>query len=126
MSDEWPHHKADNLDVFVEQQDAELLRLRAENEKLRAATTPICVGRRIIGILAKEGAWTSEDGASVIAADELFQRDPYEEIEKLRAALKPFADAAERNLGPDDARIVGDCTLGDLRAAAAALKESGE
>ena len=37
MSDEWPHHKSDNLDVFVEQQAAEILRLRVENEKLRAA-----------------------------------------------------------------------------------------
>ena len=40
MSDEWPHHKSDNLDVFVEQQAAEILRLRAENEKLRAALKP--------------------------------------------------------------------------------------
>lgn len=70
----------------------EILRLRAENEKLRAATTPICVGRRIIGILAKEGAWTSETGASVVAADELFCNDPYEVIEKLRAALKRWED----------------------------------
>ena len=35
MSDEWPHHKADNVDEFIEGQAVEILRLRAENEKLR-------------------------------------------------------------------------------------------
>jgi hypothetical protein len=40
---------------------------------------------------------------------------------KLRAALKPFADAADHWIGPDEASIVGGpCTLGDLRAARAA------
>ena len=79
---------ADAIEIEQKKVAIEIARLRAENEKLRAATTPICVGRGIIGILAKEGAWTSEDGASVVAADELFCNDPYEVIEKLRAALK--------------------------------------
>jgi len=42
-------------------------------------------------------------------------------IEELMAALKPFADAADHWIGPDEASIVGGpCTLGDLRAARAA------
>ena len=71
--------------------------LREENARLQKATTPICVGRRIIGILAEEGAWTSENGASVIAADELFGNDPYKEITRLReenARLREERDKA--------------------------------
>ena len=86
----------------------EVTRLREENARLREATTPICIGRRIIGILAEEGAWTSENGASVIAADELFRNDPYEENARLRekvsrvrlyatAPLKLEAMTAERD-----------------------------
>lgn len=44
-------------------------------------------------------------------------------IAELEAALKPFSDAADHWIGPDEASIVGGpCTLGDLRAARAALE----
>jgi hypothetical protein len=44
-----------------------------------AARVPICIGRPIIEILAKEGMWTSMNGNSVVAADCLFGRNPYQE-----------------------------------------------
>lgn len=66
----------------------EIERLRAEVEELQKATTPICVGRGVIGKMAKDGSWTSENGASVVAADELFRNDPYEQIDDLLASLK--------------------------------------
>jgi BMFP domain-containing protein YqiC len=45
-------------------------------------------------------------------------------IAELEAALKPFADASDIWIGPDEASIVGGpCTLGHLRAARAALEE---
>jgi hypothetical protein len=47
---------------------------------LRAETATICVGRTIIGILAREGCWKSESGTALIAADDLFRRDPCEEL----------------------------------------------
>ena len=53
-----------------------------------------------------------------------------DEIEKLRAALKPFADAAPHYCicnEHDDWFVDGEyITIGDLRAAAAALKETGD
>ena len=58
-----------------------------EIAELREATVPICVGKPIIQILAREGQWLSESGAGVIAADCLFQKDPYTEIDSLRAQL---------------------------------------
>lgn len=103
----------------------EIARLREENARLQKVATPICVGRTIIGILAREGAWTSENGASVIAADELFWNDPYEEIANLRAALKPFVpegawlDPAIPDKRPIDVMV----RAGELRAAAAAIRE---
>lgn len=92
--------------------------LRAENARLLKATTPICVGRGVIGYMAKDGIWTSENGASVVAADELFRNNPYEEIARLREALKPFAEAADDEMA---------CLrMSDLRAARKALGDSDE
>lgn len=99
----------------------EITRLREENAKLREAAIPICVGRPIISILAREGAWTSASGASIVTASELFCNDPYEEIERLREALKPFAGMAQHCEGMSDSE--SQCVfVGDLRAARAALK----
>ncbi len=47
----------------------------------------ICLGKTIIQILAKEGAWSSEAGETLIVADELLQNDPYAEIERLRTQV---------------------------------------
>lgn len=50
------------------------------------------------------------------------------EIEKLRAALKPFAAVVnDKTKSLDDDYYLPDCfRMGDLRAAAAALKETGQ
>ena len=58
-----------------------------EVERLRKAAIPICVGKPIIQILAEHGQWVSESGAGVVAADSLFRKDPYKELESLRAAI---------------------------------------
>jgi hypothetical protein len=51
--------------------------IRELKEKLTQAQTPICIGSPIIEILATEGIWTSMNGNSVIAADDLFHNSPY-------------------------------------------------
>jgi len=51
---------------------------KMERER-NAARIPICIGRPIIEILAKEGIWTSMNGNSVVAADCLFRNNPYQE-----------------------------------------------
>ena len=56
----------------------------------------ICIGRPIIGILAKHGAWESGTGESVVAASDLFGSDPYDEIERLRDALDQIAEKPYR------------------------------
>ena len=80
----------------------EILRLRAENETLR------------------------RDVKTAVMGDSAELQDVKRENEKLRKALKPFAYYA--SLIPDD--ISDTCsasgTVGDLRAAAAAIRESGD
>ncbi len=75
--------------------------LQAEVERLRKASVPVCVGRPLIQILAAEGQWVSEDGQGLIAADGLFRKDPYIELEKLRAEALPVSlvEAASRPAG---------------------------
>lgn len=51
----------------------------APERKEEAPGVAICVGRPMIEILANEGAWTSTNGHSLIAADSLFRQNPYEE-----------------------------------------------
>ena len=82
----------------------EILRLRAENEKLRK--------------------WKEEDGAAMRVFERY--RELEAEIEKLRTALKPFAEAMEDV--EEQAPYAHDCmvSVNDLRAAAAALKETGD
>ena len=48
------------------------------------------------------------------------------EIEKLRAALKPFAECEVLPFYRDKEVFYSGLKVGDLRAAAAALKETGE
>lgn len=67
--------------LIERQQSFQAQLIRIENtwrEKLKVAKTPICVGRPIIEILAKEGIWASDNGNAVVAADDLFQNNPYE------------------------------------------------
>lgn len=49
---------------------------------------PICVGRPVIEILAREGQWLSESGVGVIAADCLFRKNPYDEIDRLKKKVE--------------------------------------
>lgn len=63
---------------------ADWMALARKMERERnAARVPICIGRPIIEILAKEGMWTSINGSSVVAADCLFGRNPYQENDAL-------------------------------------------
>jgi len=64
-----------------------LLKQKDEIERLRKGAATLCIGRPIIGILARDGVWKSLDGQCVVAADDLHRNDPYEEIERLRAEL---------------------------------------
>jgi len=68
-------------DRLIERQEsfqAQLIRIEDTwREKLQVAKTPICIGRPIIEILANEGIWVSDNGNSVVAADDLFQNSPY-------------------------------------------------
>ena len=55
--------------IEMEQEKDELNRL------LETIRVPICIGRSIIEILAKDGAWSSENGVELIAADCLFKKN---------------------------------------------------
>jgi hypothetical protein len=48
----------------------------------------ICVGKNMIQIMAKDGAWQSMHGGGVVAADDLYGQDPYKEIDRLLALLE--------------------------------------
>lgn len=62
--------------------------LQEEVERLRKASVPICIGLPLIRILAAEGQWISKDGQSLIAADSLFKKDPYIELEKAQTEVR--------------------------------------
>jgi len=66
----------------LEEVTAPVESLQEEVERLRKASVPICIGQPLIQILATEGQWISMDGQSLIAADCLFRKDPYIELEK--------------------------------------------
>jgi len=91
---------------------SEILRLRAENEKLRAAAKEAQV--------TFDATWSEAD---LLRVENNEQR---QEIEKLRAVLKPFADIAAQFEFADDNEGISGVLLGELRAAAAALKETGD
>ncbi len=78
-----------------EEKDAEIARLR---EELKKAQIPICIGKPIIQILAKEGQWMSMNGGGVVAADCLFRKDPYKDSDRLAEELREArADIEEGN-----------------------------
>jgi hypothetical protein len=76
----------------------EVERLRGE---LEAARVPLCVGSTTIGRLAETGAVRFEDGRGLVAADDLFQNDPYL---GLRSAVSR-AEAAELALFEERGRF---------------------
>jgi hypothetical protein len=65
--------------------EAAVARLTAERD---AARVPLCIGRPLITIMAEQGAWCSSDGRAVVAADDLFGQNPYDEIAALRTRLE--------------------------------------
>jgi hypothetical protein len=60
----------------------------------------ICIGPPIIKLLAEHGSWVSEGGESVVAASDLFGKNPYAEIERLTAAneelIRGMTEMAQR------------------------------
>ena len=95
-----------DMEAITDEAADEITRLRAENETLR------------------------RDVRTAIMGDSAELQDVKRENEKLREALKPFAlssryywsDTNDDYLISDDKEL----TMGDLRAAAAAIKESGD
>jgi hypothetical protein len=107
---------------FARQLERELNELRAERlnlheslAKAQLASVPLCIGRPIIDILAKEGQWISESGQGVVAADDLFRNSPYDALDeanadrlRLREALRIAEsmlckqESALRQLGADE------------------------
>lgn len=78
---------------------------KLERER-NAARVPICIGKPIIGILASEGAWTSENGRSLVAADCLYGSNPYEEIAEAKTQMANITEDVIRSCGqfiPPDA-----------------------
>lgn len=63
------------------------------------ARVPLCVGKPIIQILAKEGQYLSDDKRGLIAADCLFRKDPYEELDRLRARVAELEEAIGTAMG---------------------------
>lgn len=80
--------KIDSLETRLGAENASSLKLHVENEKLRKASTPICIGESLITILANEGHWASMDGNSVIAASELYHNNPYDTIRRLESYIR--------------------------------------
>ncbi len=66
------------------ERDAQMKEINQLKTELKTAKIPLCVGKPSIKILAREGQWLSENGNGLIAADCLFKKDPYEEIDQLR------------------------------------------
>ena len=72
--------------------------LQEEVERLRKASVPICIGQPLIQILAAEGQWISMDGQSLIAADSLFKKDPYIELEKTHTEVRVLRQDNEHHV----------------------------
>ncbi len=92
--------EGERLRELEAQVSAALADQAAEMQKMRV---PICIGRSIIGILAQEGTWRSKDGQGLIAADELFNADPYAEVERLRSLVTTPAVVTELRM--ENARL---------------------
>ena len=94
----------DDMEAITEEAADEITRLRAENEKLR------------------------RDVKTAVMGDSAELQDVKRENEKLRKALAPFAATAKhfKDDCKDTLVVPIGVDVGYLRAAAAALKESGE
>jgi len=79
----------------VSKQRDELLE---EVEQLQKASVPICIGRPLIQKLAAEGQLVSMDGQSLVAADSLFKKDPYIELEKAQTEVRVLRQDNEHHV----------------------------
>ena len=86
-SDEVNGCKIASLEAELVKQADACARLRAEVERLTKAAVPLCIGAPIIGILAREGRYLSGDGQGLVAADDLFRKDPFDRAEKAESQL---------------------------------------
>lgn len=72
--------------------------LKSELRLVRGMVTPVkqdkvfCVGQPIIEILAAKGEWRSDSGGGLIAASDLFGKNPYAKIVKLESELASLND----------------------------------
>jgi len=73
----------------------ERLKLHESLVKAQLASVPLCIGRPIIDILAKEGQWISESGQGVVAADDLFRNSPYDALDEANADRLRLQEALE-------------------------------
>jgi hypothetical protein len=80
---------------------AERLKLHESLAKAQLASVPLCIGRPIIDILAKEGQWISESGQGVVAADDLFRNSPYDALDEAKADADALAHAIEYTIKTD-------------------------
>lgn len=63
----------------------------------------VSVGKEMIGILARDGMWKSpDDDSGLVAKDELYQHDPYEEIERVESDLARTESERNRTLAKLD------------------------
>lgn len=69
---------------ILPEEKLELLRLR---DRVKSLEVPLCIGRPTIERLAFFGLAQFESGKSLVAADDLFQHDPYQELEHTRMVL---------------------------------------
>jgi hypothetical protein len=74
---------------------AEHLKLHQSLAKAQLAAVPLCIGRPIIDILAKEGQWISETGQGVVAADDLFRNSPYDALDEANAKVAELESMRE-------------------------------
>ena len=89
---EWAHEAANEIErLRKEIQEQFDLGYQAAGGTITPVMT-ICIGKPLIALLAKQGAWKSEAGESLVAASDLFHADPYAEIEHLRDALTRIAN----------------------------------
>lgn len=71
----------------LEETSAAAKMIRQLQNRVKELSVPLCIGREVIGILAREGQYLTDDGRGLAAADGLFRQDPYAQIDALRTAL---------------------------------------
>lgn len=84
--------------------------------------TPYCMGRATIQLVAKEGQAIIA-GKAFIAADDLLYKDPYAEIERLKAELE---ENEKRLIEMQEAAIVFATQLRDAAALLGAMPNGRE